>query len=71
MPARHPSADAGLRLAMALLLLVSATTKVAVTRAIQGYMHAYAVPELACRSPVGGRCSREVNHADDEGSGDL
>jgi uncharacterized membrane protein YphA (DoxX/SURF4 family) len=46
MTARYASVDAGLRLAMALLFLVSATTKVAETTAIQGYMHAYGVPEM-------------------------
>ena len=40
MPAKYASADAGLRLAMALLFLVSATTKVTETTAIQAYMHA-------------------------------
>jgi putative oxidoreductase len=39
-------ADAGLRLAMALLFLVSATTKVTETTAIQAYMHAYGVPGM-------------------------
>lgn len=37
--------EAPVRLLMALLFLVSATTKVAETAAIQTYMHAYGVPE--------------------------
>jgi uncharacterized membrane protein YphA (DoxX/SURF4 family) len=44
MPAKHTSADARLRFARALLFLVSATTKVTETTAIQAYMHAYGVP---------------------------
>jgi len=46
MPAKYVSADAGLRLAIALLFLVSATTKVMETTAIQAYMHAYGVPGM-------------------------
>ena len=46
MPAKYASADAGLRLAMALLFVVSATTKVTETAAIQAYMHAYGVPGM-------------------------
>ena len=46
MPARYASADAGLRFAMALLFLVSATTKVTETAAIQVYMHAYGMPGI-------------------------
>ena len=38
--------EASLRLLMALLFLVSATTKVAETTSIQAYMHAYGVPEI-------------------------
>jgi len=34
------------RLLMALLFLVSATTKVTETEALQAYMHAYGVPEI-------------------------
>jgi len=45
MPAKYALADAGLCLAMALLFLVSATTKVIETTAIQAYMHAYGVAE--------------------------
>jgi hypothetical protein len=45
MPAKYALADAGLGFTMALLLLVSATTKVTETTAIQAYMHAYGVPE--------------------------
>jgi len=61
MPARYAAADAGLRLAMALLFLVSATTKVTETTAIQGYMRAYGVPEMlvwpaACFEYVAGLC---------------
>jgi putative oxidoreductase len=44
--AKYAAADAGLRLAMALLFLVSATTKVTETTAIQAYMHTYGVPEM-------------------------
>jgi putative oxidoreductase len=40
------SLEAPVRLLMALLLLVSAATKVAETAEIQGYMHAYGVPEI-------------------------
>ena len=39
MPAKYALADAGLRFAMALLFLVSATTKVRETTATQAYMH--------------------------------
>jgi uncharacterized membrane protein YphA (DoxX/SURF4 family) len=46
MSAKYASADASLRLAMALLFLVSATTKVTQTTAIQAYMPAYGVPEM-------------------------
>ena len=61
MPARYAAADAGLRLAMALLFLVSATTKVTETTAIQGYMRSYGVPEMlvwpaACFEYVAGLC---------------
>ena len=38
--------EAPVRMLMALLLLVSATTKVAETAGIQAYMHAYGVPEI-------------------------
>jgi putative oxidoreductase len=43
---RYAWIEAPLRLLMALLFLVSATTKVAETSAIQAYMHAYGVPEI-------------------------
>jgi putative oxidoreductase len=46
MPAKFLTADTLLRLTMALLFLVSATTKVTETAAIQAYMHANGVPEL-------------------------
>ena len=46
MLAKFVSADTLLRLVMALLFLVSATTKVTDTAAIQAYMHAYRVPEM-------------------------
>jgi putative oxidoreductase len=46
MLAKYASADAGLRLAMALLFLISATTKVTQTTAIQAYMQAYGVPGM-------------------------
>jgi putative oxidoreductase len=42
----HAWIEALLRFAMALLFLVSATTKVMETSAIQAYMHSYGVPEL-------------------------
>lgn len=56
MPAKYASAEAGLRLAMALLFLVSATTT-----AIQAYMHAYGVPGMlvwpaACFEYAAGLC---------------
>ena len=61
MLARYASAEAGLRLAMALLFLLSATTKVTETTAIQAYMHAYGVPEMlvwpaACFEYAAGLC---------------
>ena len=61
MPARYVSADASLRFAMALLFLVSATTKVTETTAIQAYMHAYGVPGMlvwpaACFEYAAGLC---------------
>ena len=61
MPAKYVSADAGLRLAMALLFVVSATTKVTETAAIQAYMHAYGVPGMlvwpaACFEYAAGLC---------------
>ena len=61
IPAKYAWADAGLRFAMALLFLVSATTKVTETTAIQGYMRAYGVPEMlvwlaACFEYVAGLC---------------
>jgi putative oxidoreductase len=43
---RYAWIEAPLRLLMALLFLVSATTKVAETSAIQAYMHAYGVPAI-------------------------
>jgi uncharacterized membrane protein YphA (DoxX/SURF4 family) len=46
MPAKYAAADTGLRLAMVLMFLVSATTKVAETTAIQAYMHGYGVPGM-------------------------
>jgi putative oxidoreductase len=46
MPAKFVSVGALLRLAMALLFLVSATTKVTETAAIQAYMHSFGVPEM-------------------------
>ena len=46
MPAKYAAADAGLRFAMALLFLVSATTKLTQTTAIEAYMHAYGVPGI-------------------------
>jgi putative oxidoreductase len=49
MPAKYASADAGLRFAMALLLLVSATTKVMETTAIPAYMQAYGVRGVLVR----------------------
>ena len=61
MPANYPVVDAGLRLAMALLFLVSATTKVTETSAIQVYMHAHGVPGMlvwpaACFEYAAGLC---------------
>ena len=61
MPAKYVSADAGLRLAIAPLFLVSATTKVMETTAIQAYMHAYGVPGMlvwpaACFEYAAGLC---------------
>ena len=64
MPAKYASADAGLSFAMALLFLVSATTKVTettATTAIQTYMHAYGVPgklvwPAACFEYAAGLC---------------
>ena len=61
MPAKFVSVDALLRLAMALLFLVSATTKVTETAAIQAYMHAYGVPGMlvwpaACFEYAAGLC---------------
>jgi putative oxidoreductase len=61
MLAKYASVDAGLRLAIALLFLVSATTKVTETTAIQGYMHACGVPEMlvwpaACFEYAAGLC---------------
>ena len=61
MPAKYASADAGLRLTMALLFLMSATTKVTETTAIQAYMHAYGVPGMlvwpaACFEYAAGLC---------------
>src|SRR5262245_45220133 len=44
MPAKYASVEAGLRFAMALLFLMSLTTKVTETTAIQAYMYAYGVP---------------------------
>ena len=61
MPANYPLVDGGLRLAMALLFLVSATTKVTETSAIQAYMQAYGVPGMlvwpsACFEYAAGLC---------------
>ena len=61
MPAKYALADAGLRFTMALLFLVSATTKVTETTAIQAYMHAYGVPAMlvwpaACFEYAAGLC---------------
>jgi putative oxidoreductase len=61
MPAKYASADAGLRLAMAPLFLVSATTKVTETTAIQAYMNVYRVPGMlvwpaACFEYAAGLC---------------
>jgi putative oxidoreductase len=46
MASTHAWAEALLRLAVASLFLVSATTKVTETAAIQAYMNAYGVPEI-------------------------
>ena len=46
MPAKYAVVDSDLRFAMALLFLVSATTKVMETTAIQVYMHVYGVPGM-------------------------
>jgi|HubBroStandDraft_6_1064221.scaffolds.fasta_scaffold17469_3 putative oxidoreductase len=46
MKMNQPWLEAPLRLLMALLFLVSATTKVTATAAIQAYMQAYGVPEM-------------------------
>jgi putative oxidoreductase len=46
MAATRGWVEALLRLAVGLLFLVSATTKVTETAAIQAYMHAYGVPEI-------------------------
>jgi putative oxidoreductase len=46
MNTNQPWLEAPLRLLMALLFLVSATTKVTETAAIQAYMQAYGVPEV-------------------------
>ena len=59
--AKYALADAGLRSAMALLFLVSATTKVTETPAIRAYMHAYGVPAMlvwpaACFEYAAGLC---------------
>lgn len=61
MPAKYASPDAGIRLAMAPLFLVSATTKVTETAAIQAYMHDYGVPGMlvwpaACFEYAAGLC---------------
>ena len=61
MPAKYALADASLRFTMALLFLVSATTKVMETTAIQAYMHAYGVPGMlvwpaACFEYAAGLC---------------
>ena len=61
MPVKYASAEAGLRFVMALLFLVSATTNVTETTAIQVYMHAYGVPGMlvclaACFECVAGVC---------------
>jgi putative oxidoreductase len=46
VPKKYAWVEAPIRLLMALLFLVSATTKVAETAAIQAYMHTYGVPEI-------------------------
>jgi putative oxidoreductase len=46
MKASSTWSEPPLRLLMALLFLVSATTKVTETAGIQAYMHAYGVPEI-------------------------
>jgi putative oxidoreductase len=46
MKASEAWLEAPVRLVMALLFLVSATTKLAETAEIQAYMHAYGVPEV-------------------------
>lgn len=61
MPSQYAMANGVLRLAMALLFLVSATTKVTETAAIQAYMHAYGVPGIlvwpaACFEYAAGLC---------------
>jgi putative oxidoreductase len=61
MPAKCASVDAGVRFAMALLFLVTETTKVTETTAIQVYMHAYGVPGMlvwpaACFEYTAGLC---------------
>jgi uncharacterized membrane protein YphA (DoxX/SURF4 family) len=69
MPAKYASADVGLRFAMALLFLVSATTKVTETTAIQAYMHAYGVPGMlvwpaaSSNTPPASACSSAIGSA--------
>ena len=46
MKTSHAWLEAPVRLLMAVLFLVSATTKVTQTAGIQAYMHAYGVPEV-------------------------
>jgi putative oxidoreductase len=46
MPTKYGWIEATVRSLMALLFLVSATTKVAETGPLQAYMHAYGVPEI-------------------------
>jgi putative oxidoreductase len=46
MKGSHAWLEAPVRLLMALLFLVSATTKVTETAGIQAYMHSYGVPEI-------------------------
>ena len=52
MLAKYTLVDGGLRFAMALLFVVSATTKVTEATAIQAYMHAYGVPGMLVWRPA-------------------
>jgi putative oxidoreductase len=60
MPTKYVWFEVPIRLLMALLFLVSATTKVTEIGGLQAYMHAYGVPELLVWPAAAWECAAGV-----------